>query len=51
MEIKLLVTIEEINVILEGLSHLPYRQVNGTFDKIKTQAQEQLKEQEKKEEN
>ena len=40
--IKLILTLDEVNTILAGLSHMPYGQVSELFDKIKTDAAVQL---------
>jgi hypothetical protein len=42
-EIKLNLTIEEINLILEALGQKPYVEVNQLILKIQHQAQDQLK--------
>jgi hypothetical protein len=42
-EINLKVTIEEANLILEGLGNLPFAKVYGLVSKIQEQAAQQLK--------
>jgi hypothetical protein len=43
MQIALQLTLEETNLILEGLGHLPYGRVYALVAKIQGQAGEQLK--------
>lgn len=47
MEIKLTLTIEEVNLVLGALRELPMKIVADTYAKIKNQAQEQVNEIEK----
>ena len=42
-EIELKLTIEEANLILEGLGSMPFRQVFALIGKIQNQAAQQLK--------
>lgn len=42
MNIKIELSIDEINQVLAALEALPYRQVAALFEKIKSQAMEQL---------
>ena len=41
-KIKFKVTIDDANLILEGLGHLPFARVYGLVAKIQQQAQQQL---------
>lgn len=41
-EINLKVTVDEANLILEGLGHIPFAKVFALVGKIQQQAQEQL---------
>lgn len=41
-ELQLMVTIEEANLLLEGLGNMPFKQVFGLINKIQMQAAEQL---------
>jgi hypothetical protein len=47
MEIKLSLTLDEVNAVLDGLNQLPHRIAAVPFAKIKQQAQFQLAEEEK----
>ncbi len=42
MKLNIELTIEEVNQVLAALEVLPYRQVATLFEKIKSQAMEQL---------
>lgn len=48
MEIKLDFTVEECNLILKALGELPAKESIVMINKISSEAQKQLKEQEKK---
>ena len=41
-ELKLKVTLEEANLVLEGLGHLPFAKVYGLVAKLQAQANRQL---------
>ena len=41
-EFKLLLNVNEVNLILKALGNMPYNQVSETVTKIHAQAQEQL---------
>ena len=43
MEIKLSLTIEELNGVMQALGNMPYVQAAPLVDKIRAQAQPQLK--------
>ena len=42
-ELKISLTIDEINIVLTGLSELPHKMVNSVISKIISQSQLQLK--------
>lgn len=41
-EFKLVLNVNEVNIILKSLGNMPYNQVNEIVNKIHAQAQEQL---------
>ena len=41
-ELKIELTVEEINILLSALNELPFKTVNGLIFKIKNQAEAQL---------
>jgi hypothetical protein len=43
-EITLILTLDELNVVLAGLGKLPLETVFATFSKIKAQAEQQVNE-------
>lgn len=43
MELKVVLTIEEVNLVLEALSQKPFAVVNELITKIKLQGESQLK--------
>ena len=43
--LKLELTLDEINTVLDTLGNLPYKQIAALFEKIKSQAVTQLEEQ------
>lgn len=45
---KLELSLEELNVVLTGLGRLPLEQSLNVFSKVRQQAEEQLKQEEKK---
>ena len=44
-QLKLELTVDEVNVVLDALGNLPLKQVAALFEKIKSQAMAQLEEQ------
>ena len=44
-QLKLELTVDEVNVVLDALGNLPFKQVAALFEKIKSQAMAQLEEQ------
>jgi len=44
MKINLELTVDEINMVLDTLGNLPYKQIAVLFEKIKSQAVAQLEE-------
>lgn len=46
MEIKLTLTLEEVNLVLAALGKQPHEVVAGVWSKIRTEAQKQVNEQE-----
>ena len=42
-ELKIVLSLDEVNLVLGGLSELPYKSVNGVINKITSQAESQLK--------
>jgi len=43
--LKLDLTLDEVNTVLDTLGNLPYKQIAALFEKIKSQAVAQLEEQ------
>ena len=43
MEIQLKLTIEKLNTVLQALNNMPYGQVVSLINEIKTEAEEQIK--------
>ena len=43
--LKLELTLDEVNIVLDTLGNLPYKQIAVLFEKIKSQAVAQLEEQ------
>ena len=43
--IKLELTLDEVNTVIDTLGNLPYKQIAALFEKIKSQAVAQLEEQ------
>jgi hypothetical protein len=44
-QLKLELTVDEVNVVLDALGNLPLKQVAALFEKVKAQAMAQLEEQ------
>ena len=44
-QLKLELTLDEVNTVLDTLGNLPYKQIAALFEKIKSQAVAQLEEQ------